>query len=402
MRRLLGLFFGLTIFFRTAQAGEPLDVRVGVDLRTVASDSTTSFLDGGLGRMRFDEDHDGLRLGAAYVTARYRLSDTLSLRGDVLAYGDGNGAGADLTQFYLQFRPFPEGPIRWSTRAGVFYPEFSMENRGPAWTPVYTLTPSAINTWYGEELRAIGVETEARWLGANAGYQGDVALIAGVYGWNDPIGILIAPRGWALHDRQTGLFGYVPVPGQSSGEIHEFREIDGRPGYYAGVDWRHGDRFELRAFRYDNRADPGAFKSVYAWLTRFDAVGARFEVDAHWTLISQILRGETYIGPQATWGLVWDMDAWFALASYEWGPWRWSARYDGFSTEQTKGGGQPDYDDSGHAFTLSAQWALSEHWSAAAEWLQVVSTFPDREDLNLAPRQTERQLQFALRYQGHW
>jgi hypothetical protein len=385
-----------------AHAGEPLDLRYGIDLRAVATDSTPSFVHGGLGRTRFDEEHDGLQWGAAYLAARYRLSDTLTLRADAVSFADGNGAGADITQAYLQYRPFPSGPIRFSGRLGAFYPEFSMEHRGPAWTPVYTVTPSALNSWYGEELRAIGFEGEARWLGASAGYQGDVALIAGVYGWNDPIGVILAQRGWGAHDRQTGLFGYLPEPGEPQTEIHEFREIDGRPGYYVGVNWRHGNRFELRAFHYDNRADPGAFENVYAWLTRFTTVGVRFEAGEHWTLIAQALVGETYVGPQATWGKVWDMDAWFTLASYERGRWRWSARYDSFSTEQTKGFGAPLSDDDGDAYTLSAQWSFTRQWSVALEWLRIDSMFGRRASFGLDADQSERQVQLAVRYQGHW
>lgn len=389
-------------FVSLTQAGEPVDVRVGLDVRAVASDSSTSFLEGGLGRTRFDEQHEGARLGTAYLATRFRLAETVTLQADAVSYGDGNDAGIDITELYLQHRPFPNGPWRWSTKLGAFYSGFSLENRGPAWTPVYTLTPSALNAWYGEELRAIGVETELRWLGASRGYQGDVALVAGVYGWNDPIGVVLAARGWAVHDRQTGLFGYLPTPGNAQRKIREFREIDGRPGYYTGLQWNHADAVELRIFHYDNRADPGAREQVYAWLTRFNALGVRWQPDAHWTVIAQTLRGDTYIGPQDRWGLAWDMDAWFVLGSYELHDWRWSARYEGFSTTQFRGAGAPDTDDDGHALTLSTAWEFGLGWQLAAEWLRVQSRFAERENLGLASRQVDRQLQLALRYQWHW
>lgn len=388
----------------SAHAGEPLDMRVGADVRVVSADAEHSIVGGGLDRTRFDGDHDGLRFGSAWLRAQYRLSDALSVRTDLLSYGDGHGAALDATQLYLQFRPFPSGPVRWGIKAGAFYPELSMENRGPAWTPVYTLTPSAINAWYGEELRAIGVETEARWLGANQGYNGDVGLIAGVYGWNDPIGTLIAFRGWALHDRQTGLKGYLSGPPGTGGvRIKEFTEIDGRPGYYAGVDWRHGDRLDFRVFRYDNRADPAAHTSTYAWLTRFTAAGMRWEADAHWTLIGQVLRGDTAWGPPATWEQVWDMDAWFVMASSEWNQWRFSLRRDGFSTQQVKGMGVlGNYDDRGHAWTASAIWSWREHWQLLGEWLQIDSRFPYRATYGETASQKNRQFQLAMRYQWHY
>ena len=182
MRTIVTTFMFMLMLVGNAWAGEPLDVHAGVDVRAVSSNSDDSFLHGGYGATRFDSDHDGLRLGSAYMAARYRLSDTVTLHGDALGYGDGNSSALDVTQLYLNWRPFPSGPFRFSSKIGMFYPEFSMENRGSAWTPVYTITPSAINSWYGEELRTLGTEATVRWLGASVGYQGDVALVAGVYG----------------------------------------------------------------------------------------------------------------------------------------------------------------------------------------------------------------------------
>jgi hypothetical protein len=98
----------------------------------------------------------------------------------------------------------------------------------------------------------------------------------------------------------------------------------------------------------------------------------------------------------------WDMSAWFALASYERGKWRFSTRYDSFRTEQGHGHGAPLMDDDGDALTLSTSWAFTREWSAAFEWLRVTSTFGARENIGLTPRQTEKQLQLAIRYQTHW
>jgi hypothetical protein len=50
-----------------------------------------------------------------------------------------------------------------------------------------------------------------------------------------------------------------------------FKEIDGRPGYWAGAHVRYLDRVEMRYLHYDNRADPEAYdpgNNDYAWLTR--------------------------------------------------------------------------------------------------------------------------------------
>ena len=386
----------------SADAAEPLDIRIGMDVRAVHSTSADSFIGGGYGRTRFDSEHDDLRLGSAYLSARYRLTDSVTIHGDALGYADGNSSAMDVTQLYVQWRPFPSGSIRFSSKTGLFYPEFSFENRGPAWTPVYTITPSAINSWYGEELRALGSEATLRWLGGSSGYAGDVALIGGVYGWNDPLGTAVTLHGWNLHDRQTGITGYVVMPEDRSMHIHEFREIDGRVGFYAGLQWRHGDHLDVRWYRYDNRADPAAVHAnVYAWLTRFDTVGARWEVNSNWTAIFQVLHGETFIGPQRTWGTAWNMDAWFVLLSHERNQWRISLRRDGFNNDQYRGLGAPRaYDDSGSAWTLAVTRPLSRHLELAAEYARVDSTFPER-SVAANPRQVDGQLQLALRYKWH-
>ncbi|HEX2584177.1 MAG TPA: hypothetical protein VHL14_03530 [Steroidobacteraceae bacterium] len=385
-----------------AYGGEPLDVRAIVDVRIVNTDSEQSFVNGGFGRTRFDTDHDGLRLGAVYGTARYRVSDTVTLNGDVAGYADGNSSALDVTQLFAQWRPFPVGPIRFSSKIGMFYPEFSMENRGPAWTPVYSVTPAAINSWYGEELRTLGTELTARWLGASAGYQGDVALVLGAYGWNDPLGLTLTSHGWNLHDRQTGLTGHLITPGNRWEHIHEFREIDGRPGFYAGVQWRHGDHLEVRAYRYDNRGDPAAFKDVYGWLTRFDTIGARLEVDENWTVIGQWLQGDTFLGPRDSWGIAWDMKSWFLLLSRQVNTWRFSLRHDDFNLNQYKGAGFVHfYDDDGGAWTVAASKDVGTQWQFMAEWLSINSRFLPRASYTKT-QLAEQQLQLSLRYKWHY
>lgn len=386
---------------RGVHAGEPLDVHAGVDVRLVSSNSDDSSLRGGYGSTRFDDDHQGLRLGSAYMTARYRLADTVNVQGDVLGYGDGHGSALDVTQLYVSWRPFPAGPIRFSSKVGLFYPEFSMENRGHAWMPVYTITPSAINSWYGEELHALGAEATFRWLGASAGYQGDIALIAGVYGWNDPLGVAVAFHGWNFHDRQTGLFDYLAASGNPARHIHELREIDGRPGFYSGLEWRHGDHLDVRWYRYDNRADPAAFHGIRAWLTRFDILDMRWDVNEQWTVIAQALHGETLVGQQPG-GSAWHMNAWFVLLSRQLESWRLSLRRDGFNNDQYRSAGAPHaYDDKGSAWTVAAIKDFNSSWQLAAEWLRVDSTFPPRA-YDGDPEQIEQQLQLSLRYKWHY
>lgn len=385
-------------------AGDRLEVRGELDLRLVDSDASPSFLEGGLGRQRFDADHDGLRLGRAFIAARLRLADTVTANLVAGSYGDQDKNAVDLTEAYVDYRPYPEGPWRWRLRGGLFYAPISLENRGPGWTNVYTVSNSAIATWIGEEIRTVGLEGEARWRGQALGGADDVALVLGVYGWNDPAGVLVAQRGFALHDRQTAAFGHLARPG-STGEsaappLELFDEIDNRPGYYAGVTWRHLAVLELRALHYDNRGDPTALDQVFAWDTHFEVVGLRYEPDAHWTLIAQLLDGATIVGGRNSFLPTqdWDLRSGFVLTSFVWGAHRVSARYDQFKTRQQHGYDIPAYDDDGHAVTLAYLRDLGDHWQLGAEWLRIHSSFEDREDIGLASTIDETQTQLVLRY----
>ena len=375
-----------------------------LDLRLVESDASPSFLEGGLGRQRFDPDHDGLRLGRAFIAARLRLADTVTAQVVAGSYGDDDRNPVDLTEAYFDYRPYPDGPWRWRLRGGMFYAPVSLENRGPGWSNVYTVSNSAIDTWIAEEIRSVGLEGEARWRGQALGRADEVALVLGVYGWNDPAGVLVAGRGFALHDRQTAAFGYLAYPGSmgydDASRIEMFREIDNRPGYYAGVAWRHGEKLELRALHYDNRGDPTALDRDFAWDTHFDVVGLRFEPDAHWTVIAQLLDGVTIVGGPASFLPThdWDLRAGYLLTSYAWGANRVSARYDGFRTQQRHGYAIPDYDDDGYAGTIAYLRDFGEHWQLGAEWLRIHSSFGEREGLGLPPTIDESQTQLILRY----
>ncbi len=228
--------------------------------------------------------------------------------------GDDNAF--DLTEAYLEYRPYPAGGWRSRVKIGAFYAPISLEHRAAGWTNPYLISSSAINTWVGEELRTIGAEYSLEWLGTRSGHDFDAGVVAGIYGYNDPAGILVASRGWALHDRQTTLFGEVgeagngPVPGRVL-----FKEIDSRPGYYVGAQLRYLDRAELRFMHYDNRADPEEFDpgiNDFAWLTYFDSIGLRVETAGGWTFISQWLRGETIIEPESGYEK-WEYSSTFAL-----------------------------------------------------------------------------------------
>jgi len=64
----------------------------------------------------------------------------------------------DALEAYLRYAPASDGDVSWSMKAGAFFPTISLENDDLGWASPYTLTPSAINSWIGDELRTIGGE----------------------------------------------------------------------------------------------------------------------------------------------------------------------------------------------------------------------------------------------------
>jgi hypothetical protein len=384
---------------------QPPEWEVDLDARLVSSDGQKSFVNGGLGTLRYDHTQSGLRLGRARFALSESLGEVWSLRLDASAWADDDKNPVDLTEAYLQFRPYPFAGYRFRLKAGAFYAPMSLENRAPGWESPYTLSYSAINTWLGEELRTIGVEGQLDWLGTRTGHGFDLALTGGLFGWNDPAGTVIAKRGFALSDRQTTLFGRVGSSNSAPLKpIELFHEIDGRPGYYAGVEGRYFDRVVIRALHYDNRADPTAFDSTvrnFAWQTHFNSVGLRAESASGWTAIVQWLDGETYVEPHGE-DLGWPFRARFALVSRQMGNHRLSIRYDSFAVDSESEEGEGA--QRGHAWTAAYVFEPDTHWpdmkwKVTLEWLRVTSDAPYRADELGTPRlATETQIQLAVRF----
>jgi hypothetical protein len=276
-----------------------------------------------------------------------------------------------------------------------------LENRSAGWESPYTLSYSAINTWLGQELRTIGAEGQIDWLGTHAGHAFDLALTGGVFGWNDPAGVVIASRGFSLSDRQTTLFGRVgashsgPLPPMTL-----FGEIDHRAGFYTGVEARYFDRVVVRVLHYDNRGDPAAFDAAthnFAWNTHFNAAGVRAESGNGWTAIAQYLDGETAVAPASGY-LGWPFKARYGMVSREIGHHRISVRYDSFvvNSESMDDDGSAQR---GHAWTAAYVFEPDNHWRFTLEWLRVVSDAEYRPFyLGIPPRATETQIQLAARF----
>jgi hypothetical protein len=258
-----------------------------------------------------------------------------------------------------------------------------VENDDLGWTSPYTLTPSAINSWVGEELRTIGGE-------GNVAYRaswGTVAAVTGIFCCNEPAGVLIADRGWALDDRPTGLLERVREPDAT---VALFGETPpGRAGLFTNVDghveWYAGGRLDLSGIgqiamlRYDNDADPDESTSGdEAWRTRFWSLSLKSRF-AGVAILAQGLSGDTtiaaYFGPD----IVTDFKSAFLLLSYDIADdWRVSGRAEAFQTRNTAG---TLFDEDGRALTGALIWN-------ARDWLRLTA-----EVLNIDSRRREHVLE---------
>jgi hypothetical protein len=375
------------------------DWEASVDARLVSSDAYPSLMEGGLGTVRFGSDDSGVKLGRARFAVTQAFGEMWSVHLDASVFDDQDRSAVGVTEAYLLLRPYPRAGYRFRLKAGGFYPPVSLENRQAGWESPYTLSYSAINSWLAVEVRTIGVEGQLDWLGTRSGHDFDLGVTAGVFGWNDRAGVVIASNGFVLTDRQTSLFGRVGQPGVPPlNGAEPFMEIDHRAGAYAGLEARYLDRVVLRVLRYDNRADPTALDSVsqvLAWDTRFTSAGVRLEADHGWTAIAQWLGGDTTIAPQSM-TLNWPFQAQFALLSKRFGRSTLSARYDRFAvqTNAPEVYGAQD----GHAWTAAYLFDADAHWRFALECVRVVSSSVNRVELGGPYSATETQWQLAIRY----
>lgn len=372
-----------------------------LDIRATTSDATTSVLDGGYGPVRFGRHDSGLQLGRLRLALDTPLGQVWRLHLDASAWGNAYRNPIGLTEAYLQFRPYPRHDLRLRVRAGAFYAPISLENRTRGWASPYTLSYSALDSWIAEELRTIGLEARVDWLGTRRGLPFDIDAVAGVFGWNDVAGAGLANGGFILDDRQTPLFDRAgKLRGASGGYVRPFREIDGRAGYYGGLELHFPGRVLLTALRYDNRADPASSDTVshvFAWHTTFDSAGARVEYRPGWTLIAQWLAGHTEIAPRAG-PLDWPFTARYVLLSRRFGSHHMlSARYDAFQVDSPDP--QADGEARGHAWTAAYVFDPGHGWTMTLEWLRVTSrSYEQTEYLGHAGPLTGNQVQLAIRY----
>lgn len=390
----------------SAQSGE---WRGLLDMRANASDTARSWVHAGTGKSRYDRGSSRVGAGQAVLQGEADLANTMSASATISADGQRSG-GLDVREAWLGWNPLPSGPWRLKAKAGAFFPPSSVEidYAGIGWTPVRTVSSSAINSWIGEELRTRGMELQLTRTGRYEGRADDFGLLAAVFQGNDPAGTLLAWRGWSISDRIAGNFERMRLPDlpvyradgaipRQSRTLRPFREIDGRMGYYAAASYRHGEQLELAWLHYDNRADPVRVEDgQYGWRTRFEHVSLVARPHGTWELLFQYMRGDTLMGKNA---VALDYHAWYALLSRSVGPGRLALRYDKFKTTEHDLLPDDPNAERGRAVAVAYSVALGPSSELVTELLALDSRRAARTLVGEAPRQIERSIVASVRWQ---
>jgi hypothetical protein len=395
--------FGILLFpLAGAAEAQEFSANGFVDGGLVVPSHDKTWLKGGFGKL--DNGGGGGQspalISQGVADLRLTLDPTASVFAMVRAAPDLH-APFDVLEAYGRYQPIATADQLWSIKLGAFFPPISLENESVGWTSPWTLTPSAINSWVGDELRTIGAESTFELRHQD----GALGLTGAAFGFNDPTGTLFANRGWAFDSRPIGLFGEARQPdavARSLGKTPPLREepwkeIDGRPGYYFGASARQDGIGRFTALHYDNRADPARhIGSDFGWRTKFTSLGLETYL-GDIVILSQAMFGSTDIQPFDTFHSTTDFQSAYLLAGYYFGEFRVAGRFDVFATQLRNSFGPNPSGEHGRAFTLSGSWTPVRWFRLATELIQIDSARAARATAGLNPNASELQFQLVGR-----
>ena len=375
-----------------------------------ATDGEESWVDRGFGKLATSGSGSELRVRPLLTDANLIWQPRLSWALSAMVVGTFQGGErneAGLSEAFLTYKPMGSASTRLSARAGLMWPPVSLEHEGADWHVRDSITPSAINSWIGEEVKPVALEgTVVTSLGEHK-LSATMALFAA----NDTAGTLLTFRGWALHNRRTLAFNRQPLPpfeqeyeGYQAHFTHPLLDVAPgfakRPGYYAKLAWQPPVPVRLELFRYDNRADPEAVNAdvEWGWRTHFNHLGIAGQV-AGGEVKVQAIEGRTRMGFVEEGGSRWiDMRfrSAFLLVSHPVGKVGFAARLEAFDTRNRGSWWEEEYDEDGWAATLAGkrEWGP---FTGLVEVVHVASDSPAREHVALPEHQKQTRLQADLR-----
>lgn len=196
--------------------------------------------------------------------------------------GSRRGA-AGVPEAYVELN-VPRGADRVRVLAGAFFLPTSRENVDALWESPYSITSSALNTWFGEELRPVGIDVSYT---ARRAFTLGATLFRG----NDTLGALPAERGWTIADHWALLGEHLRVDDEYYTSVSA--ENDGRLGWSARGRWNN-DWASVQVTRLDNRSDARLYGDLFNWRTRFDVIAADVTLRG-WTVAAEGGWGPTTI-----------------------------------------------------------------------------------------------------------
>ncbi len=405
------LFINALLFSFTSRSVE-FDISGVVDFRVTANDTIQSFRDGGYGK--FDlSNNDSLSLSQAGVQFITSFDNGFSAHLIFNAYSNKDKTKAGLTEGFIKYKSLPnKHGYRWQTKLGIFYPDFSIENHGLAWSSPNTLNSSSINTWLGEEIRVLGNEYKIVRLGKFHNNNYDISLSGAAFINNDPAGTLLAWHGWTSGNRQTLWTEKVLLPPlpiiQPGGQLattqsqvaDPFFEVDNVLGAYlkSEIKWHRKGAISVAA--YTNSAKPYEVKEQqYGWKTEFLHVSARWLFDNGLLVSSQYINGTTVMQDANREDVVnSDFRSGFVSLSKRFASHKVTMRLEEFSVVDNDITPFDDNSEYGKSGTLNYTYRLNKSWFLSSEYTWIKSRRAARAYTGDSIHLTEQQLQLAARY----
>ena len=357
-----------------------------IDLRASVAGGEDSWLDGGFGKLRAGGNggETEARVAIASVDLAWKPQFTFGLSGLVsVTHQDRQSNDIDLNEAWLKFRSGP-GTTRFSARAGLMWPPISQEHGGSSWTVEDSITPSAANSWVGEEVKVLALEASVEQQIGEHSFE----LTGAAFRHDDMSGTVLTFRGWALHDLRITANGDLPLPPLPPPNqpyqdtiTTPFLEVDRKTGYYARLDWRPPLPVTMNVFRYDNMGDRvSSYEKQTSWRTRFWNVGAMATLGERTVAKAQVMWGNTLVGPDTPYGIPGDVDfaTAYLLVSRELGSGKLTLRGDWFETGDNSFVSTANNNEQGWAAMAAYKHPLADHAEAVVELLHVESDRPGR------------------------
>jgi hypothetical protein len=352
---------------------EPVWLRALLDVRLVRGGPAPSWTDSGAGKLRYGGEEIGSGADAHFERkTRLALSQLAielgaALPGDLRAHVQINvepdiadSAEPWLIEAILR-KDWGDAAKGFSLQGGVMNLPFSLEHTGAAWSPEFTISASALNTWLWEDASLAGLEGEW-WHETSSGLR--IGALVGTGFGPDRMARLLALRGWTLGDGISGINSDVPLPNRTERQ-RIFDERDHRPAAYGLL--TISDKNEIASLKVGHFDNLGDQRTNGVWRTEFTVVGITLHPLSSIDVLAQYLDGCAHVAVPNNDS---DLTAWYGLVSWHHERQRFTVRYDSFEIRDLDG--VPNTSDNGDAVTVSwqFQWRLRHRISFEHIWLE--------------------------------